>query len=126
MKESGKKYSEKAFIRVNSPFFCPCFLKEIQYEQIPKDKKIFLLRDILSSNFTVNLLINFVSFVLSVFLLYFMKYLCLCKVCKEQINAIKKITIMNGFVVREYVYREFSWLPILNNWYFGHVSGKPW
>ena len=34
-------------------------------------------------------------------------YLCLCNVCWEEINEIRKK--MNGFVAREYFYRELSW-----------------
>ena len=60
----------------------------IQYEQIAKDKK-YILRNILFSNLTINLLINFVSFFIKSISSVF-KNLCLCYVCKKQINTITK------------------------------------
>ena len=67
LKKSGKNYPEKAFIWMNSPFF-PCFffLKKSNMNRSKRQKKKFILRNILSSNLTINLLINFAFFVLSI------------------------------------------------------------
>ena len=67
LKKSGKKYSEKAFIWVNSPFF-PCFFFfffKSNMNRSKRQKKKVILRNILSGNLTINLLINFAFFVLS-------------------------------------------------------------
>ena len=39
LKKSGKKLLRKGICLSKLSFLPPCFLKEIQYEQIPKDKR---------------------------------------------------------------------------------------
>ena len=88
LKKVEKKLFRKGiYLRQLSLFSLLFFL--IQYEQIVKDKKNKLLRNILFSNLTINLLINFVSFFIKSISSVF-KNLCLCYVCKKQINTITK------------------------------------
>ena len=103
MKKVEKKLFRKGiYLRQLSLFSLLFFL--IQYEQIVKDKKNKLLRNILFSNLTINLLINFVSFFIKSISSVF-KNLCLCYVCKKQINTItKKIQKCNNNNNNNYYY----------------------
>ena len=68
LKKSGKNYSKKAFIWVNSSFFPGFFFFfffKSNMNRSKRQKKKVILRNILSGNLTINLLINFAFFVLS-------------------------------------------------------------
>ena len=72
---------------MNSPF-SPAFLKKLQNEQIPNPKEKIYCTHILSSDLTINLLFNLVFCIKCISSEF--NYLCLCDVCKKQINKIKK------------------------------------
>ena len=102
LKKVEKKLFRKGIYLTQLSFFSLLFFNPMWTDR--KNKKNILLRNILFSNLTINLLINFVSFFIKSISSVF-KNLCLCYVCKKQINTItKKIQKCNNNNNNNYYY----------------------